>query len=375
MSESWAGIGGINPPAATPLPCALLRAPSGLAAWAGNRRINPPAATPQPFALLRAPVGLAAWAGNRRLNPPAATSQPYALLRAPLGLAAWAGIGGMNPPAATSQRCALLRAPLGLAGDGFWSASGSRRTLHILLALLVAVLLLVFTASSASAKGLVVLDPGHGGAHSGTKSDAGVLEKTVTLSIAHFTKRHLATRGIKAILTRSADRTMLIRDRVQFAHSQGGDCLVSIHANHAPIHSRRGSETYVLAVEATSPDIASFVAAEERGEGDERNFGGQAQKDHTARIVADLRKSAAHQMSARLALHIQNQLGLLPALKPNRGLRQAPFLLLKAAVIPAVLVEVAYLSNPQQAAFVQTKQGQDLTGQALARGIVAFLKR
>ncbi len=224
----------------------------------------------------------------------------------------------------------------------------------------------------AATRPLVVLDPGHGGSEAGTRSKTGILEKNVVLSIAHLTAAQLRSLGYRVSLTRSTDTHMSHGARVKVANRRSAAVFVSIHANWAPVKQRRGIESYILSAEASDKRTAALLRQEE---GASRAAGHRGNEGDLSAILGDLAQTRAHADAARLARRIQDSLGGLKGLKPSRGLRQAPFAVLKGARMPAVLVELGYLSNPDQARYLSTSQGQREAAVRLAKGIASFLRR
>lgn len=227
-------------------------------------------------------------------------------------------------------------------------------------------------AGPALAVPLVVLDPGHGGAHLGCKSTGGTPEKVLALAIARQAKAHLVKAGIRVRMTRSDDRHVPLAARPALAHRLDADAFVSIHLNHAPDPDRRGWETYVRSAEA-SDEFTRRLLAQEEGEMAGDHAGESATSDLEF-ILGDLSRGVAHEQSARLAKAIQDSVRGVEGLLPSRGLRQAPFIVLTGARVPAVLVEVGYLSNDMQAEFLASARGQRLAGRAVARGVMNFLR-
>lgn len=233
----------------------------------------------------------------------------------------------------------------------------------------------LLVASAAEAKpAVVVLDPGHGGVHAGTVSKDGAREKDVVLRIARHAKAALEKAGHVVHLTREGDKTLALDARVARANAVGAAVFVSIHNNSAPVPHRRGVETYILSARASDEVAAALLHAEEAEAHDEHGFGGGGGGSDLDFILDDLDRSAAQEKSAALAKAVQDRLGKVRGLGPSRGLRQAPFRVLKQASMPAVLVEIGYLSHEAQAKLLASTRGQRAAGQALAKGIAAFLK-
>ncbi|MCB9653923.1 MAG: N-acetylmuramoyl-L-alanine amidase [Deltaproteobacteria bacterium] len=260
-------------------------------------------------------------------------------------------------------------------------ASGGVRAPGLLLLVLFLVTQLL-VQTDVRAAGLIVLDPGHGGHLSGAHSLEGVEEKTIVLAIALAARQTLEADGYRVMMTRRDDRHVELADRIALANRKGAVAFVSIHGNYSPVSSRRGVETYVLSVAASDETSLTLAHLENEGEifdrsVDEDAFGGGAidrERADVRYIVSDLVRMNAHQESGALALNVQNTVGRVEGLGPSRGLRQAPFRVLKGARMAAVLIEVGYLSNKRQGAFLSTVKAQRAAGVALARGIERFLK-
>lgn len=245
-------------------------------------------------------------------------------------------------------------------------------------ALFVAALLSIPTVGSA-APYVVVLDPGHGGGKSGTRTPAGVPEKTIVLGVARHAKRYLEAKGVRVVMTRSGDAHVDLERRASLANKVGAHAFVSIHANYAPVPQRKGCETYVLSAEASDDESSALLHLEEGGE-DEGHFlneeafgGGDSGSGDVAFILGDLARSVAHRESARLAKNIQDRMGAVRGLRPSRGLRQAPFKVLRRARMAAALAELGYLSNGRQSSYLASARGQAAAGRALGAGIHRYL--
>ncbi|MBX2812611.1 MAG: N-acetylmuramoyl-L-alanine amidase [Myxococcales bacterium] len=223
--------------------------------------------------------------------------------------------------------------------------------------------------SSAMARPLVVLDPGHGGEQNGTTSLDGVHEKVLVLEVALGVRAYLQQASIDVRMTRMDDRDIPNPDRPQLADRLSADAFVSIHLNHSPDPTRRGWETYVLSAEASDARTQQLLEQEEGMSVDTMS----ASSD-LAFILKDLARGATHKRSIRLAKHIQDSVRGRPGLLPSRGLRQGPFVVLSGHKAPGVLVELGYLSNTDQAAFFSSQEGQQEAARILSQGILRFLR-
>lgn len=238
-----------------------------------------------------------------------------------------------------------------------------------------AVFPLLFLSLSASAAGpLVVLDPGHGGNQEGAASVSGWKEKTLALELAMRVKDALEkTVKAKVRLTREKDTLLGLNERVKWANDQKPDLFLSIHANSMPTRALRlktsGIETYFLSA-AGSSEQAKKVAARENAEipGATKGPGG----DTLAFILADLQRAETHQDSSRLAYLVHEKLiGATGA--PDRGVQQAPFYVLMGLQAPAVLVEVGFISHPEEGVRLAEAEYQAKLAQAIADGVQVFL--
>lgn len=241
--------------------------------------------------------------------------------------------------------------------------------------ILVVWLLLPFGAWAHERARTIVIDPGHGGERTGAIGPGGKREKDVALAISLALASRLEERGHRVILTRREDVALDLDARVALANEKKADLFLSIHANSMPTAEARarthGVETYFLSAQA-SDDAAAALAHQENadaGSGPEA-----APADPLGEILADLARSEAHVHSSRLAYEIQESLAVGIGAR-NRGVKQAPFVVLQGATMPAVLVEVGYLSHPREGRRLADPGHQARIADALALGIDAFLDR
>ncbi len=234
---------------------------------------------------------------------------------------------------------------------------------------------LVLTSLPASAGPLVVVDPGHGGAQSGAVSPKGDWEKDCALQISNLLKTELeAQLHATVTLTRRGDEQVSLADRVDQANKQQPDLFISVHLNSMPTRRQRqtteGIETYFLNASA-SGEQARKVAARENAEfADKKQKGG----DTLSFILADLQRSEAHSNSSRLAYAVHEELVSATG-GVDRGVQQAPFYVLMGLKAPAVLVEVGFISHPDEGARLTDGAYQLKAAQAIARGVKTFLQQ
>jgi N-acetylmuramoyl-L-alanine amidase len=215
---------------------------------------------------------------------------------------------------------------------------------------------------------IVVLDPGHGGDQKGTVGHGGTIEKTLVLKVAEKVKAVLAgVPNLEVIMTRQRDEEVSLWDRVAIANQVGAHLFISIHANSYPRASMRGVETYFHSVEA-SGDEAKRVASTENASAEED----RAQAvDPVGLILEDMHQAERLRDSERLAQHVQDQMArLLPF--ENLGVGQADFIVLRGSRMPAVLVEMGFLSNRQEERALREAAVQDKLAEAIRAAVVEF---
>ena len=216
----------------------------------------------------------------------------------------------------------------------------------------------------------VVLDAGHGGKDAGAQALPSIAEKDITLDIEQRLGKLLRQNGFEVVVTRTDDRQIALRDRARLANTSEGDIFVSIHVNSLRSHTAsHGIETYYLG--PTKDPLLTQLAAEENG------LSGYSIADLRKlldRVYADVRRDESH----RLAAAVQDQLfANLQTIDPgleNWGVKRAPFVVLVATDMPAVLAEVGCLSNTREAAMLQQPQYRQQIATALFRGIYEYAK-
>jgi N-acetylmuramoyl-L-alanine amidase len=189
---------------------------------------------------------------------------------------------------------------------------------------------------------VVVIDPGHGGEDLGAQGPGGTMEKDVALDVARRLRTALANAGIQVFLTRDRDHTVGLDERTAFANNYKADVFVSIHANASRAQSARGSEVYFLSAEATDDETRRLALLESGG--DHGTAPALVQGSDLAMILWDMAQAAHLAESSVLASRVQEELATVTG-SEGRGVKQAPFRVLVGAAMPAVLVELAFISN------------------------------
>ena len=220
----------------------------------------------------------------------------------------------------------------------------------------------------------MVLDPGHGGKypHDGARGPRGLREKTIALAVALKTKELLESEGATVILTREKDDDISLAERVRIANEAGADLFLSIHCNSMEKGEdrkvTRGIETYFLSPDPTDAE-ARMLAELENGGPDAMPFTKHA--DTVTGILADLALGQARNDSAALAQIVQRHMIRGTRATP-RGVRQAPLLVLWGTKMPSALVEIGFISHPQEARKLSREKYQVQIAKALASGVRDF---
>lgn len=219
-------------------------------------------------------------------------------------------------------------------------------------------------------KRVVIIDPGHGGSDPGAIGPTGLKESEVTLKVALQLEELLKKGGIPTYLTRSKDDFISLEDRANFANQKNGFVFVSIHANSA-LNNRPtaiGTETFVLS--------SKYIGASAKDVADRENRASKAHPEvdtDLASIIGDLEESANIKYSLDFADMVQKE--LVKGLKlENRGVKQAPFVVLKGVNMAAVIVEIAFISNPQEEKLLKNNEFSQKTAQALFDAIIYYIK-
>jgi N-acetylmuramoyl-L-alanine amidase len=213
----------------------------------------------------------------------------------------------------------------------------------------------------------VVLDAGHGGTDPGTSSLSNVTEKEITLDIEKRLGALLRRDGFDVVVTRADDRLIPLRERARRANGAAADIFVSIHVNSIPHPNNHGVETYYLGP-TNDPSLTRLAAAENLSSG----YSLADMRSLLDRVYGDVRRDESH----RLAATVQQQMfsglrGIDPGLE-NWGVKRAPFLVLVATEMPAILAEVGCLSNEREAEMLRNGTYREQIAQALFHGIHAY---
>jgi len=192
---------------------------------------------------------------------------------------------------------------------------------------------------------VVVIDPGHGGRDNGAMGGTGTAEKNLVLSVSRNLARMLEEDlGVKVVLTRTADYFVGLKERTAIANNNRADLFLSIHANAAFKQSVSGYETYYLSFSASDLESSQVAQLENRALGVEGSEGDEALLEA---VLWDMAQLEFINQSGELAARVQRSMVKRVGGK-DRGVRQAPLAVLMGAHMPAALVEVGFITNPEQ---------------------------
>lgn len=217
----------------------------------------------------------------------------------------------------------------------------------------------------------VVIDPGHGGKDCGAIGPGGVMEKDVTLSVGLKLAERLSAEGFEVVLTRTSDAFVSLEERTEMANAEKADIFISVHANSVTRRNVRGIETFFLSFDASDEEARRVAAFENSFATSETPELGA--NDDIKNILLDLTMTEAHHESSTLAEAIHTRL-LRKTRTENRGVKQAPFVVLNGAAMPAVLVEIGFISNPAEERLLSGKKHQGELAGSIAEGVLEFRK-
>lgn len=217
----------------------------------------------------------------------------------------------------------------------------------------------------------IVIDAGHGGKDTGAVAADGTREKDVVLAVARKVGQYLRENlDVNVVYTREDDRFITLQGRGHLANQAGGKLFVSIHANSAADRRAYGTETFFLGLHKS--DAAKRVMEREnevvRLEGDPSAY---EEYDAMTSVMQTLTQSAYMRQSQSLAEGIESEFEDRAG-RTSRGVKQAGFYVLYGASMPSVLVELGFLSNPSEAAFMRSEDGQAYLASAIFRAIRTY---
>ena len=213
----------------------------------------------------------------------------------------------------------------------------------------------------------VVLDAGHGGTDPGAIADD-VIEKHVTIDIGRRLRALLEAEGFEVVFTRGADETIALRERARTANLSKSDIFVSIHVNALLKHTAsRGIETYYLGP-TNDQRLTQLAAAENKASG----YSIADMRKLLDSVYADARRDESHELATAVQQQLFSTLRATDPALENWGVKRAPFIVLVATDMPAILAEVGCLSNDREAALLERPEHRQKIATALFHGIRSY---
>lgn len=219
---------------------------------------------------------------------------------------------------------------------------------------------------------VIVIDPGHGGKDPGAVGKKlKAQEKDVNLAVSLKLKQLLEKElGVRVLMTRSDDRFVSLGDRTKFANDNKADLFISIHTNASKSTASRGMETYYLATAMTSDARAVEALENQVVELYEGGASARSRYDGLDFILSDLSQTEHLESSNELASSVQQNM-IAGTKAYDRGVKQANFYVLRGAFMPSILIELGFISNPEEEQLLVNDEYQ----QRLARTIFEGIKR
>ncbi|MDO8347782.1 MAG: N-acetylmuramoyl-L-alanine amidase [Rugosibacter sp.] len=221
----------------------------------------------------------------------------------------------------------------------------------------------------------IVLDPGHGGEDPGAVGRGGSYEKNVTLSVAQRLKAKIdAVPNMRALLTRDGDYFIPLHQRVQKARRVQADLFVSVHADAFIKPTARGSSVFVLSENGASSSAARWLANKENAADLIGGVNIGVKDPYLARTLLDLSQTATLNDSMKLGRDVLGELGRINTLHKGQ-VEQAGFAVLKAPDIPSILIETAFISNPEEEKRLNDEGYQEQMAEAILKGLRRYFAK
>jgi N-acetylmuramoyl-L-alanine amidase len=224
-------------------------------------------------------------------------------------------------------------------------------------------------SSNGGRKLVIAIDPGHGGKDPGAVGQDGTREKDITLAIGKKLEALIQSeRGFKSVLTRHNDIFIPLRERTNIARRNKADMFISLHADAFTDPDARGASVFCLSLHGASSEAARWMADKENAADLVGGVSLNERPDSLASVLLDLSQTASMQAGMDAGQRILTELGEIGAVH-KRSVQQAGFMVLKSPDIPSMLVESAFLSNPEEERKLRTPAHQERVAQSVFRGL------
>jgi N-acetylmuramoyl-L-alanine amidase len=226
---------------------------------------------------------------------------------------------------------------------------------------------------------IIALDPGHGGEDPGAIGPAGTKEKDIVLSVALKLRERINATTLKgspmrAFLTRDGDFFVPLSVRVQKAQRVQADLFISIHADAFTTPTARGASVFALSEKGASSAAARYMAQKENSADAVGGISVQTKDAQVQRALLDMSTTAQINDSLKLGNTVLGEIGSFAKLHKPR-VEQAGFAVLKAPDIPSVLIETAFISNPEEEQNLRSEAYQDQLADSIMRGLMRYFAR
>ncbi|UFS62059.1 N-acetylmuramoyl-L-alanine amidase [Sulfurimonas sp. HSL-3221] len=221
---------------------------------------------------------------------------------------------------------------------------------------------------------VIVIDPGHGGKDGGAVGHNRYKEKEIVLSLAAKMASRLRERGYTVYMTRSKDKFIKLRNRTGYANKKKADLFISLHANAVPKSKARkayGIETYFLSP-SRSKRATNAAALENKAEVEDMDFYG---KSTFLNVLNSEKIVASHKLAIDLQSSVLSSLRARYKEVKDAGVREGPFWVLVGAQMPAVLVEIGFITHPKEAVRIHSNTYQDYFARGLAEGVERYFAK
>jgi N-acetylmuramoyl-L-alanine amidase len=210
----------------------------------------------------------------------------------------------------------------------------------------------------------VVIDAGHGGKDTGSIGPTGYSEKDLVLDVAKRLKALIETEiGAEVVMTRNDDTFVPLETRTAIANQQDADLFISIHANSSKTKTVRGVETFFLNF-TTSKEALDTASRE--------NAGSDKSVHELSDLVKQIVLTEKVTESRELAQRVQTAMSKAKGTGPDRGVKQAPFLVLIGATMPSILAEISFISNPDEEKVLRTPAYRQHLAEYLLEGVRSY---
>ncbi|CUB05832.1 N-acetylmuramoyl-L-alanine amidase [Marinomonas fungiae] len=219
---------------------------------------------------------------------------------------------------------------------------------------------------------VVVIDPGHGGKDPGALGQYKVREKDVVLSIGlELAKRLNAIQGIKAVMTRSTDEYLQLRDRSRIAREANADLMISIHADAFTKPSARGASVWALSLSGKTSEMGRWLAQQEQAADLVGGISLDDKDQLLAEVLLDMSMNSTIQMSLDIGEKVLREMKQVAVLHKN-SVQQAGFVVLKSPDIPSILIETGFVSNKTEAKNLSSGTYRRKLAASIAEGVEDF---